>query len=322
MLNDMSNRRSSNLNPKMNSSTNTEENQAIEPDLSSVMKEGLPTIHLFHGVLGGSGKSTGSRLMCERYRSRKQEFTLIDADPNYNVARAYQKDVITLWERKSNRHSTADTSTTNQDIDNSMWEGSHSSSSIESSLKLLEEQIIFSRDTKFSYLGDRFLEAISFYGHDFVVSLPAGDDIEFWLDSNNIDSLIETNSLPFKIINWWISFGSISSQEKLVNFIQKYPHLNHVCVFNQGITSVVPNWGRFSVLPALRKMAQEGRVKKASILPWQSDPAILEAVEAGQPLHEIIENGWQGKALNPIVKGKIEKWLETNWLSFEATGYL
>jgi hypothetical protein len=134
---------------------------------------------------------------------------------------------------------------------------------------------------------------------------------------------MESGSPPFEVVNWWCSFGSGTSQQMFVDFVTKYPNLHHVCVFNLGITSAVPNWDRFDPLPTLDKLSQDGKVKIANILPWLADPAILEAVDLGTPLHEIVKNGYQqGKQLNPIVKLKIDKWLEDNWQSFRNTGYL
>ena len=46
------------------------------------------------------GKSTLARLFCERFIKLGRSFTLIDADPNYNVARAYDKETVALWQHK------------------------------------------------------------------------------------------------------------------------------------------------------------------------------------------------------------------------------
>lgn len=232
----------------------------------------IPTIHICNGKLGGTGKSTAARLLCERYLKLGRSYTPIDSDSNYNVARAYQKDVVALWESRSSQSSTQP--------DNDFFGGSASvktNSPVENDRDLLAEQIVFSYDAKLSYLGDRFLELIDRHQRDVVVSLPANDGLEFWLDTNSIDTLMAAPAPPFKIVNWWISFGSATSQQMLVDFIHKYPHLSHVCVFNLGITSAVPNWQRFSPLPALKAIADKGAVKTAAILPWLSDPAILEA---------------------------------------------
>jgi polynucleotide 5'-kinase involved in rRNA processing len=51
----------------------------------------IPTLHLCNGFLGGVGKSTLARLFCERFIKLGRLFTLIDADTNYNVARAYDR---------------------------------------------------------------------------------------------------------------------------------------------------------------------------------------------------------------------------------------
>ena len=59
-----------------------------------------PTLHLCNGFLGGVGKSTLARLFCERSIELGRSFTLIDADPNYNVARAYDKETVALWQHK------------------------------------------------------------------------------------------------------------------------------------------------------------------------------------------------------------------------------
>jgi hypothetical protein len=293
----------------------TNDTQNLPTDNTSNLS--IPTIHICNGKLGGTGKSTAARLLCERYLKLGRLYTPIDSDSNYNVARAYQKDVVALWESRSSQSSTQ--------RDNDFFGGSASvktNSLVENNRDLLAEQIVFSHDTKLSYLGDRFLELIDRHQRDVVVSLPANDGLEFWLDTNSIDALMAAPAPPFKIVNWWISFGSATSQQMLVDFIHKYPHLNHVCVFNLGITSAVPNWQRFSPLPALKAIADQGGVKTAAILPWLSDPAILEAVDAGTPLHEILATGWQGRSLNPIVKTKIEKWRADNWRSFEQTGFL
>jgi hypothetical protein len=276
-----------------------------------------PTLHLCNGFLGGVGKSTLSRLFCERFIKLGQAFTLIDADPNYNVARAYDRETVAFWQHKAVKSAVISVGSR---FGRSLAE-KEDFTRVESNL--LNEQIIFSNDAKFSYLGDRLLDIIYGLKQDIIVSLPANDGIDLWLESNNINALMASESSPFKVINWWCSFGSGTSQQMFVDFVIKYPNLHHVCVFNLGITSAVPNWDRFDPLPTLDKLSQDGKVKIANILPWLADPAILEAVDLGTPLHEIVKNGYQqGKQLNPIVKLKIDKWLEDNWQSFRSTGYL
>jgi hypothetical protein len=276
-----------------------------------------PTLHLCNGFLGGAGKSTLARLFCERFIKLGRLFTLIDADPNYNVARAYDRETVALWQQKDVKSSV---SYIGSRFGRSLADKVDTDLKVESIL--LGEQIIFSKDAKFSYLGDRLLDIIYGLKQDIIVSLPANDGIDLWLDSNNINGLMASGSPPFKFVNWWCSFGSGTSQQMFVDFVTKYPNLHHVCVFNLGITSAVPNWNRFDPLPALDKLSQDGKVKIANILPWLADPAILEAVDLGTPLHEIVKNGYNGKQLNPIVKLKIDKWLEDNWQSFRSTGYL
>jgi hypothetical protein len=277
-----------------------------------------PTLHLCNGFLGGAGKSTLARLFCERFIKLGRAFTLIDADPNYNVARAYDRETVALWQQKDVKSSVGSIGSR---FGRSLADRVETEPKVESNL--LSEQIIFSKDAKFSYLGDRLLDIIYSVKRDLIVSLPANDGIDLWLDSNNINGLMESGSSPFKVINWWCSFGSGTSQQMFVNFVIKYPNLHHVCVFNLGITSAVPNWDRFDPLSTLDKLSQDGKVKIANILPWLADPAILEAVDLGTPLHEIVKNGYQqGKQLNPIVKLKIDKWLEDNWQSFRNMGYL
>jgi hypothetical protein len=276
----------------------------------------IPTLHLCNGFLGGAGKSILARLFCERFIEIGRSFTLIDADPNYNVARAYDRETVALWQHKDVKSSV---SSIGSRFGRSLAE---KEDVIKVESNLLSEQIIFSKDAKFSYLGDRLLDIIYSVKRDLIVSLPANDGIDLWLDSNNINGLMESGSPPFKVVNWWCSFGSGTSQQMFVDFVTKYPNLHHVCAFNLGITSAVPNWDRFDPLPALDKLSQDGKVKIANILPWLADPAILEAVDLGTPLHEIVKNGYNGKQLNPIVKLKIDKWLEDNWQSFRNTGYL
>jgi hypothetical protein len=273
-----------------------------------------PTLHLCNGFLGGVGKSTLARLFCERFIKLDRSVTLIDADTNYNVARSYDKETVALWQQKQVKTAT---STIGSRFGRSLADAEPKVDS-----NLLSEQIIFSKDAKFSYLGDRLLDIIYSVKRDLIVSLPANDGIDTWLDSNNINGLMESESPPFKVVNWWCSFGSGTSQQMFVDFVTKYPNLHHVCVFNLGITSAVPNWERFDPLSALDKLSQAGKVKIANILPWLADPAILEAVDLGTPLHEIMQNGYRQKQLNSIVKLKIAKWLEDNWQSFRNTGYL
>jgi hypothetical protein len=281
----------------------------------ALSKATIPTIHIFNGRLGGTGKSTGARLLCAWYQSIDRPYTLIDTDPNCNVARAYGKETVSRWQS-----SPVEVVGSSNDFFNLSTE--KLPASLPDSEDLLSEQILFSADAKLSYLGDRFLEIVEQHQRDVVVSLPANDALELWLDAHGIDVLIDTEAPPFKIVNWWVSFGSAASQQALVDFIGKYPHLQHVCVFNLGITSAVPNWQRFAPLPALLDLAKQGLVKNAAIQPWLSDPGILEAVEAGTPFHEILAHGWKGRRLNPAIESKIEKWLKSNWKSFEDTGFL
>ncbi len=275
-----------------------------------------PTLHLCNGFLGGVGKSTLARLFCERFIKLGRLFTLIDADPNYNVAHAYDKETAALWQHKDVKSSV---SSIGSRFGRSLAE---KEDVVKVESNLLREQIIFSKDAKFSYLGDRLLDIIYSVKRDLIVSLPANDGIDLWLDSNNINGLMMSELSPFKVVNWWCSFGSGTSQQMFVDFVTKYPNLHHACVFNLGITSAVPNWDRFDPLSTLDKLSQDGKVKIANILPWLADPAILEAVDLGTPLHEIVKNGYRQKQLNPIVKLKIDKWLEDNWQSFKNTGYL
>ncbi len=275
-----------------------------------------PTLHLCNGFLGGAGKSTLARLFCERFIKIGRLFTLIDADSNYNVARAYDRETVALWQHKDVKSSVG---AIGSRFGRSLAE---KEDVVKVESNLVSEQILFSKDAKFSYLGDRLLDIIYSIKRDLIVSLPANDSIDLWLDSNNINGLMESRSSPFKVVNWWCSFGSGTSQQMFVDFVTKYPNIHHVCVFNLGITSAVPNWDRFDPLPTLDKISQDGKVKIANILPWLADPAILEAVDLGTPLHEIVKNGYGQKQLNPIVKLKIDKWLEDNWQSFRSTGYL
>jgi hypothetical protein len=292
-------------------------NKMEEPSEPTNHDNFTPTLHFCNGFLGGVGKSTLARLFCERFIKLGRSFTLIDADSNYNVARAYDRETVALWQHKDVKSSV---SSIGSRFGRSLAE-KEDVVKIESNL--LSEQIIFSKDAKFSYLGDRLLDIIYNIKRDLIVSLPANDGIDLWLDSNNINGLMESGTSPFKVVNWWCSFGSGTSQQMFVDFVTKYPNIHHVCVFNLGITSAVPNWDRFDPLPTLDKLSQDGKVKIANVLPWLADPAILEAVDLGTPLHEIVKNGYrQGKQLNPIVKLKIDKWLEDNWQSFRNTGYL
>jgi hypothetical protein len=276
-----------------------------------------PTLHLCNGFLGGAGKSTLARLFCERFIKLGRLFTLIDADYNYNVARAYDRETVALWQQKDVKSSLGSIGSR---FGRSLTDKADTDPKVESNL--LSEQIIFSKDVKFSYLGDRLLDIIYNIKRDLIASLPANDGVELWLDSNNINGLMASESSPFKVVSWWCSFGSNTSQQMFIDFVAKYPNFQHVCVFNLGITSTVPNWNRFDPLPLLDKFSQDGKVKIANILPWLADPAILEAVDLGTPLHEIVKNGYNGKQLNPIVKLKIDKWLEDNWQSYRSTGYL
>ena len=294
-----------------------EQVETIEPP--KIDDSNIPTLHLSNGFLGGAGKSTLARLFCERFIKLGRAFTLIDADPNYNVARAYDKETVSLWQHKDIKSSVS--STIGSRFGRSLADKDNAKKPPVSS-KILSEQIIFSKDTKFSYLGDRLFDIIYSLKQDIISSLPANDGIDLWLESNNINALMASESPPFKVVNWWCSFGSGTSQQMFVDFVTKYPNLHHVCVFNLGITSAVPNWDRFDPLPLLDKFSQDGKVKIANILPWLADPAILEAVDLGTPLHEIVKNGYNGKQLNPIVKLKIDKWLENNWQSFRNTGHL
>ncbi len=298
------------------------ENRTDKPPKSEGNSLDIPTsvIQICNGRLGGVGKTTLARLLCERYLKIERPYTLIDSDEdNYNVARAYDKKAVAFWESQNN------TINSTSNFDDRFSSESLIAVNHDSELKnfdLMTEQIIFSHDDKLSYLGDRLLEIIDRYHQDIIVSLPANDGLEKWLDRNQIDSFIAEGSSHFKVTNWWCSFGGATSQQKFINFVHKYPHLDHVIVFNLGITSVVPNWHRFSPLPDLVDLVRQHKVKSASILPWVSDPGILEAVDRGTPLHEIIERGWLGKPLNPIIKGKIQKWLVDNWAAFQATGHL
>jgi hypothetical protein len=190
-----------------------------------------PTLHLCNGFLGGAGKSTLARLFCERFIKLGRLFTLIDADPNYNVARAYDRETVSLWQHKDVKSSVGSIGSR---FGRSLAE---KEDVVKVGSNLLSEQILFSKDAKFSYLGDRLLDIIYSVKRDLIVSLPANDGIDLWLDSNNINGLMENGSSPFKVINWWCSFGSGTSQQMFVDFVTKYPNLHHVCVFNLGITS-------------------------------------------------------------------------------------
>ncbi len=75
-----------------------EQVETIEPP--KIDDSNIPTLHLSNGFLGGAGKSTLARLFCERFIKLGRAFTLIDADPNYNVARAYDKETVSLWQNK------------------------------------------------------------------------------------------------------------------------------------------------------------------------------------------------------------------------------
>ena len=237
-----------------------------------------PTLHLYNGFLGGVGKSTLARLFCERFVKLGRAFTLIDADRNYNVARAYDRETVALWQHKDVKSAVGSIGSR---FSRSLAD-KEDFTRVESNL--LSEQIIFSKDTKYSYLGDRLLDIIYSIKRDLIASLPANDGIELWLDSNNIHGLMASDSSPFKVVNWWCSFGSSTSQQMFVDFVTKYPNLHHVCVFNLGITSAVPNWDRFDPLPALDKLSQDRKVKIANILAW---PRRSGNSRSGRPRYSI-----------------------------------
>jgi hypothetical protein len=154
-----------------------------------------PTLHLCNGFLGGAGKSTLARLFCERFIKMGRAFTLVDADPNYNVARAYDKETVAFWQDKDVKSAVISVGSR---FGRSLAE-KEDFTRVESNL--LSEQIIFSKDTKYSYLGNRLLDIIYSIKRDLIVSLPANDGIELWLDSNNINGIMSSESSPFKVAN-------------------------------------------------------------------------------------------------------------------------
>ncbi|WP_373545653.1 hypothetical protein [Chamaesiphon sp.] len=284
-----------------------------EQNMNAATGNRLPRVHIWNGKIGGIGKTTGARIQCEAYHQLGKKFTLIDADDvNYNVARLYDKEIVAQWESRLKPASGKMSRKTF--LDNLEQEGETN----EGAAGLLSQQIIFSDDPKLRYLGKRFLEIIDTYQQDVIVSLPANDSFEFLLDSNRIDRLLSKDDRTFDMINWWCIPGCEDSQKMFAKFIEKYPHIKHVAVFNQGITSVIPNWEVFRLSKELSVMLKEKRFSRTAISELEAMPPIIDEIGNGVPYREIIA----GTKVDKFSRGDLEDWLNHNIEALKETGYV
>jgi hypothetical protein len=259
------------------------------------------TLHISNANDGGVGKSTLARLLVEYYRHHhSSNYVLVDADPKMDVAVAYAPDLYAKWEQKSG-------------VSTNFFELSAAAVQVAETEDLLAEQILVSSDPTYSYLGDRLLQLAC--QKDVILVQPSNNlsGLMAWLDDNNIN---QRQDRQFQVVSWWLSHGTQRGQDAFVNFVNRYPNLNHVFVINQGITSAVPNWSRFQLQPRIGDLLGQQQVKLAQLTRFRSDPAIVARVEQGESFERVI------KTLHPEIGNKVQYWLETNWSSLKATGYL
>jgi hypothetical protein len=149
--------------------------------------------------------------------------------------------------------------------------------------------------------------------------------IELWLNEFNINS--EANPTnedrEFDLVCWWVSGGSKLSQDKLIEFRQKYDNLEIACVLNRGAVMDVPNWDRFRAGKELSVEIEKGRIKLAEIDAYKAKH-ILEAVVIGSPFSTILEKGMPVKPgertpLTRMTQAGLKGWLKKAWASIEAT---
>lgn len=261
----------------------------------------LRKVHIImSGGLGQCGKSTLTRQMLEKNRS----LLLVDADPVANVAIAYDKPSWAAWYKKT---------PTGPD-----YRGDGES--------LVMDQILFSGDLKHSNLFATFTNLVEETSKDMVVCLPVSAAIEQWLDDYAINTLMEGDR-PFDLVCWWVSAGSVRSQQELLSFKAKYPNIALAAVFNKGITTDVLNWDKFEPVPDLDQAIKSNSIKRAEMQRWASLSEILALVENGYPLYDLLANGLPQqdggrKPLGTMVKGNINAWLDRNHKSLIETGYL
>lgn len=272
----------------------------------------LINVNLCNGKKGGVGKSTLARIMSELYHQLGREFTLVDADPNYDVARIYDNQTVAIWESslvpkagKLSRKAFLDNLEKNEVSESNEAEG------------IFSQQIVFSDAPRLRYLGKRFLELIDTCGQDIIVSLPANDNMEYFLDSNRINKALGQDSRKFNIVNWWCLPGCQNSQKMFLEFVEKYPNIKHVAVFNHGISTAVPDWSTFRPSPELLKALKEKRFTYTAITGLEAIPTIVAELDKNVPYREIIK----GTKVDQFSREDLKEWLDDNITGLKETGY-
>ncbi len=307
---------------------------ATAPTLPSSPKPKIiPTCHLSNGGKGNTGKTTFAKGMANMYNQNNKPWNVVDMDTLFpNFMSVYAMDVVNAWNKKKStqpQHSSeADFFTRaaarvgNEQkvvVENEQKKDKpavKTSKGVITDLLSLE-QISLTEDPTRSYLGDRLLEIITTDSSiDTICSLPANVDggIRFWLDENDIDQQIAKGELPFRLINWWLSDGSDESMTLLADFMDSYPNLHHVLVLNKGIKTAMPNWDNFLPSDRLTKYFQEGKLKCISLPPLLIDPQLMTKIQKDHLSYEKLK-----EIASPIVRVKIDKWLETLHKAIKST---
>lgn len=282
----------------MEAATTTEENQRRKK------------VHIvLSGPSGQCGKSTFARIMLERAREKEKELTLVDTDrENPDVAIAYDPDAFKQWKNQIEV----------DPLKNYLYQPVGAAGDPDQ----LVEQIVFSEDPKYAHLTQRFTELVETSRSDLIVSTPAGMGIELWLDEFNVNSEATNEDREFDLVCWWVSGGSRLSQDKLIEFRQKYNSLQMACVLNKGAVLDVVNWDMFRAGKQLSTEIEKGTIKLAEIEAYKSKH-ILEAVAGGSTLSTVLDEGMptiSGRTpLTRMTKAGLRGWLEKAWASIEAT---
>ncbi len=299
-----------------------------QPMTSAAEPPRKPSCHGFGGECGGVGKTVTSCAFIEVQHIRGQEINIVDLDRSTpNVGLRYAKEITSKWVGSSQAaednsaldmfaSAAAELSKPQKKKDKDKL------STREKIEALLGEQIVLSTDKTQAYLGDNLVEIIqSSHEIDTVLAFPSQslDGLKEWLKAHKINRKMKDGSCGFNYTNWWVSHGGIESMELLDEFIQEFPNLRHVIVFNRGINTAVQNWKHFKPSEALIKHFQEGRLKGIAIEYLSLSPEVIALSQKEYLMYRDLD---EAHGASDFVRDNVQDWIEKFHKAVESTGYL
>jgi hypothetical protein len=239
---------------------------------------------------GGAGKSTAARMLCARHEKKGIIYQLIDADPKMDVCNSYAPELYRRW---TGADDYLDAGNDDDDDD------------------FLKTQIQL-YDTKVTVGGEGFGDRLLMLActNNTIVNLP-GNSLQAlysWIDSNYLSD----RELPFDLVFWWVSNGSLGDQEAFAKFVAQYPKLKHCIVFNEYHAN---NWAKFKPIKPVADLIEKEAVKTVRLLP-QRNRDNVQIIEGGKTFQQLVDS------MHPFMGETLSQWLDKNWTNLEATGLL